>query len=75
MSCQHVPIGCSPYYVICGRPQTINEQSDFGDMVVKAAVQCCDTLQKQGTDVVLLNTAVDGALVNLTSVDVKYPVS
>jgi hypothetical protein len=29
-------------------------------MVVKAAVQCCDTLQKQGTGVVLLNTAVDG---------------
>eukprot|EP00978_Attheya_sp_CCMP212_P011276 scaffold27710_cov70-Attheya_sp.AAC.1 len=29
-------------------------------MVVKAAVQCCNTLQKQGTDVVLLNTAVDG---------------
>ncbi len=27
---------------------------------MKAAVQCCDTLQKQGTDVVLLNTAVDG---------------
>eukprot|EP00978_Attheya_sp_CCMP212_P048268 scaffold495694_cov149-Attheya_sp.AAC.1 len=40
---------------------TINEQSDFGDMVVKAAgVQCCDTLQKQGTGVILLNTAVDG---------------
>ncbi len=45
---------------ICGRPQTINEQSDFGDMVVKAAVQCCNKLQEQGTDVVLLNTAVDG---------------
>eukprot|EP00978_Attheya_sp_CCMP212_P002743 scaffold5622_cov70-Attheya_sp.AAC.1 len=26
----------------------------------QADVQCCDTLQKQGTDVVLLNTAVDG---------------
>eukprot|EP00978_Attheya_sp_CCMP212_P010703 scaffold26027_cov70-Attheya_sp.AAC.8 len=46
--------------VICGRPHTINEQSDFGDMVVKAAVQCSDTVQKQETDVVLLNTAVDG---------------
>ena len=52
--------GSSPYYVICGRPQTINEQSDFGDMVVKAAVQCCNRLQEQGTDVVLLNTAVGG---------------
>eukprot|EP00978_Attheya_sp_CCMP212_P020410 scaffold58340_cov41-Attheya_sp.AAC.1 len=50
MSCQRVPIGCSPYYVICGRPQTINEQSDFEDMVMKAAAQCFGTLQRQGTD-------------------------
>ena len=58
-----MPKGSSPYYVICGtRPQTINAQSNFGDMVVKAAVQCCNRLQEQGTHVVLLNTAVDGVL-------------
>ena len=29
---------------------------------MKYSVQCCNTLQKQGTGVVLLNTAVDGVL-------------
>jgi hypothetical protein len=36
------------------------EQSDFGDMAVKTTVQSCNRQQEQETDVVLLNTVVDG---------------
>jgi hypothetical protein len=51
------------FHFVCyifGRPQTINEQSDFGDMVVKTSVQSRHRQQEQETGVVLLNTAVDG---------------
>ena len=38
----------------------INEQIDFLDMVVRDAVKCFNKLNKKGTDVALLNNAVDG---------------
>eukprot|EP00957_Ditylum_brightwellii_P076131 5787452-Ditylum_brightwellii.AAC.1 len=59
MPCQHVPKGTCPYFVICGWPRTINEQSEIGQIVAQAGIESCNALQKEGRDVLLLNTAVD----------------
>ena len=53
---QCAPEGFSPYFVICGRPQSINESNNFAYEVIDSVDKVCKELD----NTVLLNCAVDG---------------
>ena len=56
VSFQNTPPEISPYFVLCGRPQTINENSQFCLEVMTA----CEIATKQDGNAVLLNSCTDG---------------
>lgn len=56
LSIQNTPARCCPYVTLVGRPQSINEQSTFGEEVISA---CVRAVNEDGNSV-LLNTTTDG---------------
>ena len=48
--------GLSPYFTLVGRPQSINENNDFGKTVMEACAIAC----KEDGDATILNTTTDG---------------
>ncbi len=56
ISFQDTPPGMCPYTTLVGRPQTVNENNDFGKIVMDAFVTACN---EDGSSVVL-NTTTDG---------------
>ena len=63
MSCQIMSICACPYLTVCGRPHTVNKQNNFGYMVVKTTIECCNEFQEKFIGVVFLNTEVGGLVV------------
>ena len=53
---QETPPGMCPYFIISGRPQTVNENSDWAKNVVKA----CEDAAKEIGNTVCLNHSTDG---------------
>ena len=56
LSFQSTPPGVCPYLVLCARPQTINESSDYASRIIAL---CVDAAKKAG-NAVLLNYSTDG---------------
>jgi hypothetical protein len=56
ISFQDTPPEMCPYFTLVGRPQTINENNDFGKIVMDACVTACN----KGGGSVVLNTTTDG---------------
>ena len=53
---QDTPPGMCPYITLVGRPQSINENNDFGTTVIAACVTACN----EDGNAVVLNTTTDG---------------
>ena len=56
ISFQHVPGGMCPYLVLGGRSQSINENNDFGTLMMEA----CVAAAKEDGNAVILNSSTDG---------------
>ena len=56
ISFQNTPPGISPYFIFMGRPQTINEQNDFG----REVVTICQTAARLDGNAAFLNESTDG---------------
>ena len=54
-SFQRIPRGMCLYFVIVGRPQTLNENNNFCATVMEA----CDISARQSRDAVMLNVSTD----------------
>ena len=54
--CLQITPKMSPYIVLAGREQTLNETNNFIDVVVKGCTSACSNLE----NTVLLSTAMDG---------------
>lgn len=56
ISFQDTPPSICPYITLVGRPQTINENNDFGKVVMEACVTACN----DDGNAAVLNTTTDG---------------
>jgi hypothetical protein len=56
VSFQNTPPGISPYFVLCGLPQTINDSNDYTERVIKY----CNQAAKSDANIAVLNASTDG---------------
>ena len=56
ISIQNTPPGMSPYFVLSGLPQSINENNDFGTRMLEV----CNSAAVKDGNAVVLNTSTDG---------------
>ena len=55
VSFQNTPPGISPYFVLCGLPQTINDSNDYAERVIKY----CNQAPKSDGNIAVLNASTD----------------